>query len=336
MEFFKNTKFDFIGKRKIAYTVSIVLAVIGLVSIISKGGLNLSIDFVGGTLIQMKFEPMPGMEEIRKVLADNGLKGAQLQHFPKESEIIIRVKKGEQITEEVSPDTAAQASEETQSYGETRSLAAFSETAAASPRMGSVEKKFNDMFSAAFPGAKIGIIRAEMVGPSVGKKLLSQAVWALFWGMIGIMIYVGWRFEFKYSAPAVLALLHDVFIVTGLLTLFNMEIDMTIIAALLTIVGYSINDTIVVYDRIREKVKMYARDEIGKVMNVAINDTLGRTFITGLTTIIVLLCIFFFGGEVIHSFAFSLLLGVVIGTYSSIFVASPLVYEWDKRYRKAR
>ena len=295
MEFFKKTNIDFIGVRKYAFVLSISLIIFSIGTMIVKRGLNFGIDFVGGTLLQIKMQPMPEINEVRKILIENELKTAQIQLFPRENEIIIRIKKGE---------------------------------------ISLVEEKFYQMFSKAFPQTKLEILRVEMVGPAVGKKLLRQAILALFWGMIGIMVYVGWRFEFKYSAPAVLAVVHDVLIITGMLTLLNKEITITIIAAILTLVGYSINDTIVIYDRIREKIRLFAKDELGKVMNIAINDTLSRTMITGLTLIIVLVVLFFVGGEVLHDFAFVLLFGVIIGTYSSIFVASPLVYEWEVRHQK--
>lgn len=329
MEFFKKTNIDFISIRKFAFALSISLIILFIGTIIFRKGLNFGIDFVGGTLVQIKMEPMPEMNEVRKTLIENGLKTAQIQHFPQENEIIIRVKKSEiSLVEEVHSESPSQLSAETVTKVTTV------ETAQAIPRMGGIENKFYQMFLEKFPQTKLEIMRVEMVGPAVGKKLLNQALVALFWGMIGIMVYVGWRFEFKYSAPAVLALVHDVFITIGILTLLNKEITITIIAALLTLAGYSINDTIVVYDRIREKIRLFAKGELGKVINIAINDTLSRTIITSLTVIIVLVVLFFVGGEALHDFAFALLFGVIIGTYSSIFVASPLVYEWEMRYKK--
>jgi len=334
MEFFRKTNIDFIGLRKYAFIFSLSLIILGVVSIIVRGGLNLGIDFVGGTLIQLKIEPMPSMEEVRRILVKNGLKTAQLQHFPKENEVIIRVKKGEIPLEEIQTESPVLSSQETFAAKAVSETSAVSETAVSSSGMGMVGKKLHDMFTKEFPGAQIEIVRVEIVGPAVGKQLMKQAMLALFWGLIGIMVYVGWRFEFKYSAPAVLALFHDAFITIGIFAFLNKEITVTVVAAILTLVGYSINDTIVIYDRIREKIRFFARDELGKVMNIAINDTLSRTIITSLTVIIVLLVLFFMGGEVLHDFAFALLIGVIIGTYSSIFVASPLVYEWEKRHRR--
>ena len=328
MKFLKKTSINFIGIRKYAFGLSVILIIIGVVSIIVRGGLNLGIDFIGGTLTQMKIQPMPAIEEVRKTLIENGLKDAQIQHFPKENEIIVRVKKGEvQLVEEIRLEILPQAS------GETLVQAVTAQIATQTPRMGGVESKFYEMFSKKFPQTRIEVTRAEMVGPAVGKKLLNQAIKALFAGVILIMVYIGWRFEFKYSAPAVLALLHDTFITIGILTLLNKEITVTIVAAILTLIGYSINDTIVVYDRIREKKRLFAKDELAKVMNIAINETLSRTIITSITTGLVLLSIFFAGGEVLHNFAFTLLFGIIIGTYSSIFVASPLVYELEKGVR---
>jgi preprotein translocase subunit SecF len=330
MEFFKKTNIDFIGTRKVAYTVSIILVIIGIVSIIVRGGLNFGIDFVGGTLVQMNMEPMPEIGELRKVLSDNGYKTAQIQRFAGTNEVIVRFKKGEILTvEEIQFDSISNSSTAAVVTAQTGG-----NTQVGGNMSGGKEAMIGQMFLKAFPQSKLEITRIEMVGPTVGKKLLSQAILALFWGMIGIMVYVGIRFEFKYSAPAVLAIFHDVFVVTGILVLTNREVDMTVIAALLTIVGYSINDTIVIYDRIREKVRLYAKDEIGKVMNVAINDTLSRTVITGSSTIFVLTTLLIFGGEVLSNFAFTLLIGTVIGTYSSVFVASPLVYEWEMMHRK--
>jgi len=328
MKFLKKTSIDFIGMKKYAFGLSVVLIIIGIISMVVRGGINLGIDFIGGTLTQMKIQPMPAIEEVRKTLIENGLKDAQIQHFPKENEIIVRVKKGEvQLVEEIRLEILPQAS------GETLVQAVTAQIATQTPRMGGVESKFYEMFSKKFPQTRIEVTRAEMVGPAVGKKLLNQAIKALFAGVILIMVYIGWRFEFKYSAPAVLALLHDTFITIGILTLLNKEITVTIVAAILTLIGYSINDTIVVYDRIREKKRLFAKDELAKVMNIAINETLSRTIITSITTGLVLLSIFFAGGEVLHNFAFTLLFGIIIGTYSSIFVASPLVYELEKGVR---
>jgi len=329
MEFFGKTNFDFISKRKIAYTISIILLIISAVAIIMRGGFNFGIDFVGGTLVQTKMSPTPEVNMIRKVLDENGLKGAQLQHFKQGDEIIIKVR-NEEIAAMSAVNTPAVLANSGAGAGQT----ALTETSQLSVKKTATEQIFSNILTKAFPSSSVEITRVEMVGPAIGKKLLKQAMLALIWGLIGIMIYVGWRFEFKFSAPAVIAIAHDLFIIAGIFALLKKEVDMTTVAALLTIAGYSINDTIIVYDRIREKRRLFAKDELDKVMNLAINETLSRTVITVFSVIIVLFVIFFFGGEVLHNFAFAMIVGTIVGTYSSIFVASPLVYDLERSYRK--
>jgi preprotein translocase subunit SecF len=179
-----------------------------------------------------------------------------------------------------------------------------------------------------FPQNNFEIRSITDIGPKIGGELRRAALMATFLALLGILIYVAWRFEFKFAVGAVFALFHDTFITFGVFVFLNMEFNLTVLAAFLTLIGYSINDTIVVYDRIRENLKILRRENLGNVINISVNQTLGRTLITGVTTLMVCIVLFFFGGEVVHNFAFAMIFGIVIGTYSSVFVASPMVYEW--------
>jgi preprotein translocase subunit SecF len=182
---------------------------------------------------------------------------------------------------------------------------------------------------AAFGKGSYEIRRVEVVGPKVGKDLTKKGLLAIVFSWVGMLIYIAWRFEFRYAAGGILALVHDVIITVGIFSILNKEFDLTIVAALLTIIGYSINDTIVVFDRIRENTRKNIKQTLGDTINASINQTLSRTILTALTVFLVVVVLFFFGGAVIHDFAFALLVGVIIGTYSSIFIASPIVLVWE-------
>lgn len=289
IQFFKKTDFDFIGKRKTFFGLSGLLILISIVSIFFHKGLNFGIDFAGGTLIQLKFAQRISLVDARSILSRNGIKG-ELQDFPQQNSIIIRVKGTESgITEEI-----------------------------------------QNIFKKEIPQNPYILERAEYVGPTVGRHLINKAYLALFWSFVGIIVYVAIRFKSGiWGVTGVIALVHDVFITVGLLSLFNREITITVIAALLALSGYSINDTIVIFDRIRENIRLYRKDTLYQLINRSINDTLSRTIITSLTTWLVVLALFFFGGIVIHDFSLVLLFGVVIGSYSTIFVATAIVYEWE-------
>jgi len=285
---------DFVGKRKLAVTFSVVLILIGLISLVVKGGPEYGIDFAGGTLIQIKFQEPTKAAEIKDALKGLDMKGMVVQQFGDEAnEFLVRA-------QEVS--------------GELKSLSQDIQTA--------LEKSYG--------AGKVEIRRTEMVGPQVGKDLREKGLLAVLYAMIGILIYVTWRFEFRFAVGAVIALVHDVLITLGVFSLFGKEIDLPIIAAFLAIIGYSLNDTIIVYDRIRENMGKHARDGFPAVINRSINETLSRTILTSGTTLLVILALFIFGGGVIHNFAFALLVGVVVGTYSSIYVASPLLIFWEE------
>jgi preprotein translocase subunit SecF len=298
--FLHNTNIDFIGKRYIFFAVSATLAIIGLASLIIRGGPNYSIDFTGGILVEASCAQQVGLDDVRSALRAGGVEKLELQSLGKD--IIIRAKQQDINQDEFS-------------------------------------KKILLILRQKFPQNQIAINRTEYVGPAVGKHLAKQAFNALIFSFLGIIIYVAFRFHSSiWGVAGVFGIVHDVFVVFGLFSLFNLEINLTSIAAFLTIAGYSINDTIVVFDRLRENLRYITKEDFATVINRSVNQTLARTIITSLTVFMVALALFFLGGEVIHDFALAMLLGVVIGTYSSIYVCTPLVFEWEqyKRRRTAK
>jgi preprotein translocase subunit SecF len=293
MELIKaGTKFDFVGKMKIAYGVSLALIALSIASIVWHGGLNYGIDFAGGTIVQVKFQKEPAPEKIRAALKPIGLEGSIIQQYG-ENEVVIRVAESGTDIKETS-------------------------------------NRIQEALSGALGAGTFDIRRVEFVGPKVGKDLTKKALLAIFFSWVGMLVYIAFRFEFRYGVGGILALVHDTIITIGALSLLNKEFDLTIVAALLTIIGYSINDTIVVFDRIRENVRKNIKQDLATVINASINETLSRTILTSMTVFIVLLALFFLGGAVIHDFAFALIVGVVVGTYSSIFIASNIVLSWER------
>lgn len=283
---------DFVSKRKIAMIVSAVVILVGLASLVVKGGPNYGIDFVGGTLVQVKFEQDTDAASIKDGLASLKLGSVVVQRFGDDAnEFLIRVQGNE---------------EEQQLSG-----------------------MISENLQMAYGEGMVDIRRVEMVGPQVGKDLRQKGLLSILYAMVGILIYVAWRFEMRFAVGAIVALLHDVMITLGVFSLTGREIDLPIIAAFLAIIGYSLNDTIVVYDRIRENYGKHQKQGFTGVVNRSINETLSRTILTSGTTLLVVLALFIFGGGVIHNFAFALLVGILIGTYSSIFVASPILIFWD-------
>ncbi|PLX85119.1 MAG: protein translocase subunit SecF [Desulfuromonas sp.] len=296
MQFVKpDINVDFVGKRKAAAIFSLVLILVGLISLMVKGGPNYGIDFAGGTLVQVKFEDKASAGDIKDALEELDLGGVVVQQFGDEAnEFLIRAQN---------------------TSGELKGIS--------QGISGALEKSYGD--------GKVEMRRTEMVGPQVGKDLRAKGMMALVYAMIGILIYITMRFEFRFAVGAIIALVHDVLITLGVFSLFGKEIDLPIIAAFLAIIGYSLNDTIIVYDRIRENMGKHGREGFTAVVNRSINETLSRTILTSGTTMLVVLALFVLGGGVIHNFAFALLVGVVVGTYSSIFVASPLLIFWEER-----
>jgi preprotein translocase subunit SecF len=297
MEFIKpGTKIDFLGIRRSAFILSGLLIGASIISVILHGGLNYGIDFAGGTLVQVKFSEPTQAENIKENLASIGLDRSLVQRFGEkgENEYLIRVEKSVSDLESLSGQIA-------------------------------------EALRKAYGKDGVEIRRTEMVGPKVGKDLKRKGILAIVYALVGILIYVTWRFEFIFAVGAIIALAHDVMITVGVFSIANKEFTLPIVAAILTIIGYSLNDTIVVYDRIRENRRKMRRETFAKVINSSINETLGRTLLTSLTTLIVVVILFIFGGGVIHNFAFALIVGVLVGTYSSIFVASPIILTWQER-----
>jgi preprotein translocase subunit SecF len=296
-ELIKNVNIDFLGKRKLAGMISGAVILAGLVSIVLHGGPLYSIDFEGGTEIQVLFTESTSVESVREALSDIGYGDAAIRSFGNEDEFLIHVKTSTKSEEQVN----------------------IIREALASIHEGSYE-----------------IRRLETVGPKIGKELKGDMISAVLIAMAGIVIYISIRFQFMYAIGALVALTHDVLITLGLFSLLNMEISLSVLAAFLFIVGYSLNDTIVVFDRVRENAKEKRHDDFMSVINLSLNQTLNRTVITSLTTLTVVLILLFFGGEVIKPFAFALTVGLVVGTYSSIFVASPVVLAWDENQKKKK
>lgn len=386
MEFFHKTNIDFIGFRYKAFIISGLIIVAGLVSVIAKGGYKLSVEFEGGTLVQVKFDEGVPIGDVRTSMSRAGYAGAEIQQFGVNGdEYIIKIAGVEETgyasehlleglnkaapglnwkvlsTQQLPPDLpkgfegATLLSVEADSIPEIGDLTAHlkengygvleateetSKRAAFRIPLLGAESKAGDALKAElikdFPQRTVEIRRTETVGPKVGKELQNKAWAAIIVSLFGILVYVSWRFELKFAVGAVLSLAHDILVTVGLLSIFNREISLFVVAALLTIVGYSINDTIVVYDRIRENFGLRRRESYEGMLNVSINETLSRTIITVVTTFIVVLFLLFMGGEFVRDFALAMTIGLITGTYSSVFVASAFVVEWQNRITNRR
>ncbi len=300
MEILGKTKIDFIGKRRIAYAISTVLVLVGIVALIqiSRGAANMGIDFAGGTSIQVKFDRPVDLGAVRGALSQGGIKDSEPQQFADGRSVMVRLK-----------HSAAEA--------------------------GMVQHVQNAL-QAGIRDNPFVVEASTEVGPAIGKDLRNKTLIAIAISLAGIVLYIAWRFEFRFGVAATAATFHDVLAVLGIVFILNKEITLLIVTALLTIAGYSLTDTVVVYDRIRENLRARRKESLGDTMNASINQVLGRTAMTSLTTILASGALFFLGGEVLHDFGFALSLGIVIGTYSSWFVASPLIYEWRLRSDASR
>jgi len=285
---------DLVGKMKIASVASLIAIIISILSLALHGGPNLGIDFAGGTQVQVQFSQEADAEGIRSSLQTIGLGNSVIQRFGYQAnnEFLIKTEKSDAELEGLS-------------------------------------NKIAEALATSYGKENVEIRRVEVVGPKVGKDLRQKGLLAMLYAVIGILVYVTWRFELRYAVGAIVALIHDVIITVGVFSLLGKEFSLPIIAALLTIIGYSLNDTIVVYDRIRENIKGARRQPLKELVNSSINQVLSRTVLTSVTTLLVVLGLFFLGGAVIHDFAFALLVGVIVGTYSSVFVASPTVLVWE-------
>ncbi|MBI9083845.1 MAG: protein translocase subunit SecF [Desulfobacterales bacterium] len=342
MQFIKpDINLNFIGKRKIAFALSALLILGALLSLVAKGGPRYGIDFSGGTLIQVRFDRAPDLAAVKRGLASAKLSASSVQSFgdAADNEVLIRTDRSVATNQGFDTD---------------------------------VEKALE-----AATGGKAEIRRIEMVGPQVGQDLREKALFAMFYALLFIAIYISGRFELKwmlsgimaaslagsvylmglfqvsipflmlaalvvtlvlfwflelkYAMGAIVALIHDVTITVGLFSIFGKEFNLPIVAALLTIIGYSLNDTIIVFDRIRENLRKHHKSPMDVIINKSINETLSRTILTSLTTLVVVICLFVLGGGIIHDFAFAMLVGILVGTYSSIYVASPILLAWQGR-----
>jgi len=293
MEIIKSeTHYNFVAMMKMAVTASIVYILIGIGSMFWHGGLNFGIDFAGGTLIQIRFGGETSVDKLRQVFKSIGLENSIIQQFgPKE--MVVR-------------------------------------TTVTNVDLKGLSGQVENALRATYGQNAFEIRRVESVGPKVGRDLTRKALLAIIFSWIGILVYVGFRFEFRYALGGIIALIHDVLVTVGTLSLLNKEFDLNIVAALLTIIGYSINDTIVIFDRIRENTRKNMRTPLVDVINLSVNQTLSRTILTSFTVLMVLLTLFFFGGGVIHDFAFTLLVGCIAGVYSTVFIASPIVLVFEK------
>jgi preprotein translocase subunit SecF len=294
-----GTKIDFVGYRFYAVTASIVVIVLGLISLWARG-VNYGIDFAGGTLVHLKFQKAVAISDIRAALEQIEARDVVVQDFGggAKSEFIIRMVESDPELKRGLPQQISK----------------------------TLSERFKDQ-------STFEVLRVETVGPRVGKDLRQRAVLAVLAATVVMGIYIAVRFEPRFGVGAAVALLHDVMVAVSALSLTRMEFDLTIVAALLTIVGYSVNDTVIVSDRIRENMRKNRREPLASVMNRSINETLSRTILTGGTVFLVVLALFFLGGEIIHGFAFTLLVGVIVGTYSSVYVASPIVLYLDFKPR---
>jgi len=283
----KETKFDFISKRKICYVVSVIIIAVGLIACFKKGKQVYGIDFIGGQLQEYSFKNPPSVDKIRELLRSLNLTDASIQQF-KDNPRVVLIK----TTEDNS-------------------------------------SLLTDKLKESFPEQDIQVLRIERVGPAAGKHLKTKAMFALFWSMIGILIYVAFRFKhINFAVAGVVALLHDVLVAFGFMVITGRQIDLLAITAFLTIAGYSINDTIVIYDRVRENSRLAKKTSLAELINLSVNQTLSRTLLTTGVTLLVVLAILFYGGEVLSNFAFALFVGFISGVYSTIYIASPLVLAW--------
>ncbi len=300
MRLFGDTKIDFVGKRRTMFIVSGLIILAGIVSLIIQGGPKYSIDFTGGVSVELTIIPQEGNPDLSVSDLRDALKDAGY------------------------PDAEIQRYRGTNHY-----LIKTQQAEGEGEQL--IEK-----IKANYTGYEVVSRSQEKIGPKIGKELRGKAVLAIFYSLLGIILYIWWRFQFTFGVAAVAALFHDVLITVGVFSIVGKEMSLNIVAALLTIVGYSLNDTIVVFDRIREDLKIYRRESYESVINHSINETLNRTVITSLTTFIVVLSLYLFGGTVIHDFAFALMIGVVVGTYSSIFIASPIMVEYFLKREKKK
>jgi len=383
MEIFKHTNFDFLGKKMPFIIASIVLTVVGVGSLVLKGGPKYGIDFKGGTVTTVRFQTAPNEDQIRKALGAKIPGEIVVQQVTGQNEVIIStdLRDEKELNEaravvfdtlkstfggtdgdklDINTATQAQLADklrgplagtaaaptEPQLQEMVKNILAFRDAAPRSGLLGNFDslsgvsgitpEVVNVLKQQAYPG-QYTVRGFDLVGPKVGKELQSQALNATLLALAGMLIYIAFRFEFVYGLAAVVAVFHDVIITVGLFSLLDKEISLTVIAALLTLVGFSMNDTIVIFDRIRENLPQMRRESFDKVVNLSINQTLSRTILTSGLTFLTALALWVFGGQVLNGFAFALVAGIIFGTYSSIFIAAPILIflrEWMEQRRK--
>jgi preprotein translocase subunit SecF len=388
MELFKDTNFDFLGKKWPFIIASLVLTVAGLASIAMKGGIKYGIDFRGGALMTVKFASNPPLDQIRSALSKKIKGEVTVQNFTDvaaRNEVVIGTELQEErllnanrrTMEDVLETTFGQPASGKLDFNNVSAQALVNRLRDPLARNNvamsdqQLQKLVTDLLDfrntpprsgmvtdfsqlAAVPGvtpavlntlkqecylAPFSIRQVEMVGPKVGAELRTKAILATLYALAGMLVYIAFRFEWIYGLAAVIAVFHDTIITIGLFSLFNKEISLTVIAALLTLVGYSMNDTIVIFDRIRENLKIMRRESLESLMNKSINQTLARTVMTSGLTFLTVVALFIWGGPVLHGFSFALVCGIIVGTYSSVFIASPIVLFWhnfaDQRKKTA-
>ncbi|BCS53786.1 protein translocase subunit SecF [Geobacter sp. SVR] len=297
MELLGKTNIDFIGKRKISFIISIIISIIGIIGIIqiARGTANMGIDFAGGTSIQLKFAKPMSIAEARKALHENGIAKADLQEIKEGNKLLIKIDRH------------------------------------AGAAVGKSADVVQEAFKKHSPDNAFTVESSTEIGPSIGDKLRKDTLVAVVISLICIVLYIAWRFDFKFGIGATLATTHDCLAMFAVFYLLDKEINLLFITAVLTIAGYSLTDTVVVFDRIRENLHKNLKGAMEKIFNDSINEVLSRTIVTSLTVLLASASLFFFGGEVIHDFALALLIGLLVGTYSSIFVASPIVVLLENR-----
>jgi preprotein translocase subunit SecF len=372
MELFKNTNFDFLGKKWPFIIASLVLTVAGLGSLAMRGGPNYGIDFKGGAVLYLRFNQEPPVQRIRTALESKVRGEISVQQITGQPEVLVgteisnekELNANRQIIEDTLRTTfgvqdgkldlnnsaageladklrepllqANVALSEEELQGVVKNVEAFRASKGgllnSFDQLSGVSGVTPQILQAIKQQCALGpftILSADVVGPKIGKDLQRQAILATLYALGGMLVYIAFRFEWIYGVAAVIAVFHDTIITIGLFSLFNYQISLTVVAALLTLVGYSMNDTIVVFDRIRENLKLVRRESLTNVINLSVNQTLSRTILTSGLTFLTAISLFLFGGQVLHSFAFALVVGIIVGTYSSIFIASPILVFWQ-------
>jgi len=296
----KETRIDFAAKMKPAAIISLVLIIAGIISLIYHGP-RLGIEFAGGTVVQVRFKDAVATDQVRNVLTKAGFENSDVQQVGAkgDNEFLVRM--------EVAPSD-----------------------------LRGMTDRIEDTMGTVFGAGKFEIRRSEAIGPKVGRDMTKKGILALALSLAAILVYVWVRFEFSYALGGIIALLHDALITIGIFSLLDKEFTLQIVAALLTIIGFSINDTIVIFDRVRENLKKGIKRDLRDVINLSVNQTLSRTILTSLTVLLVVVVLFLFGGSVIHDFAFALLIGTIAGVYSTVFIASPLILAWESAVGRGR